>query len=298
MSTATKPAILSENKFSNALTVIFDGITAGLGAIIFVVELVLGSLVSLFLSLIAIIWAIPVVGRLIRHAMGLIQTVVYRVLGLPDMLAWVLGIRPAKRLRLRVIVVNDGAGPVVAKSSVLAEVQELVEIFYDKANVRVIPDNPLVFRTAFHSKDTADDAFVYEMTTCLKPIVKVSSGIGAYAQDLWIQGFWYELLMARRSLWGNLRRMLGYGAPLVVFAVKDYHETAIGNSLGPLTDYVTVEGPDVADKTTIAHEVGHACGLLHNDSASNFMHSSSASATGMTSAQALWVRNSRHVTYF
>lgn len=298
MSAATKPAVLSDNKVAKALTMTWDAITAGIGAVVFAVELVLGSIVSLFLSLVALVWAIPILGRLLRQLTGLVQTVVYRVLGLPDMLAWVCGVRPAKKMRLRVIVVNDGSGPVVAKSTVLAEVQQLIEIFYDKANIRVIPDNPLVYRTAFHSKDTAGDAFIYEMKTCLKPIVNVASGIGAYLQDLWIQGFWYELLMARRALWSNTRRLLGYGAPLIVFAVKDYHDTAIGNSLGPLTDYLTVEGPEAADKTTIAHEVGHACGLLHKGATLNFMHSTTPSATDMTSGQALWVRNSRHVTYF
>lgn len=298
MSATIKPSVLSANKVSNALTVTWDAITAGIGAVIFVVELVVGSLISLFLFLVAIIWAIPIVGRLIRQLLGLVQTLVYRVLGLPDMLAWVAGVRPAKKLRLRVIIVHDGTGPVVARGSVLAEVQELIDIFYDKANIRVIPDNPLVFRTAFHSKERARLAFTYEMTKSPKSILKVAAGLGSYLEDLWIQGFWYELIMERHSLWGNLRRLLGYGAPLVVYAVKEYHDTALGNSLGPLTDYVTVEGPDVADKTTIAHEVGHACGLLHKKSTTNFMHGYASNATGMTPGQALWVRNSRHVTYF
>ncbi len=291
-----QPAILNVNGFSNALRIAWDGITAGVGAVLFVVEFIVGSLLSLFIYLLAFVWAIPVLGRLLRQIFGLIQTIVCRALGLLDMLAWVARIRPAKKLRLRVIVVNDGSGPVVAKASVLVEVQELVDIFYDKANIRVIPDNPLVFRTGFHQKDTAGDEFVHEMDKSPNAIVKVRSGLGSYLQDLWIQGFWYELLMARHNLWGNFRRLLGYGAPLVVFAVKDYHSTDIGNSLAVLTDYLTVEGPEVADKTTIAHEAGHSCGLfLHSGSSSNFMHASAPNVQGMSSGQALWVRNSRHV---
>jgi hypothetical protein len=298
MSANTQPSILNVNGFSNALRIAWDAITAGVGAVIFIFELVVGSVASLFLFLIAFVWAIPIVGRLLRQLWGFCQSVIYRVLGLPDLLAWLARIRPAKKLRLRVIVVHDGSGPVAPKATVLTEVQELVDIFYDKANIRVIPDNPLVFRTGFHQKETAGDAFIYEMSKSPKAIIKVRSSFGAYLQDLWVQGFWYELLMARHDLWGNFRRLIGYGAPLVVIAVKDYHSSAIGNSLGAITDYLTVEGPETADKTTIAHEVGHSCGLLHDKSAGNFMHASAANPRDLSSGQALWIRNSRHVTYF
>ncbi len=69
--------------------------------------------------------------------------------------------------------------------------------------------------------------------------------------------------------------------------MKDYHDAALGNSLGPLTDYVTVERPDVADKDTIAREVGHACGLLHKKPSTTFMHAYASNATDMTHGHAL-----------
>lgn len=96
-------SILNVNGFSNALRAAWDGITAGVGAVIFVVELIVGSAASVFLFLFAFVWAIPIVGRLLRHSLGFAQTVAYRALGLLDMLAWLARIRPAKKHRLRVI---------------------------------------------------------------------------------------------------------------------------------------------------------------------------------------------------
>ena len=70
MSANTQPSILNVNGFSNALRIAWDATTAGVGAVIFIFELVVSSVASLFLFLIAFVWAVPIIGRLLRQLWG------------------------------------------------------------------------------------------------------------------------------------------------------------------------------------------------------------------------------------
>jgi hypothetical protein len=122
--------------------------------------------------------------------------------------------------------------------------------------------------------------------------------------------------MIRHSFWGNGRRLLGYGAPVVAFTVKSI-EGSLGCSLGPLTDWVVVQfddsNRDIPDAelssddklgsssgsiSTLTHEVGHACNLWHVDDDSNLMHTPPPRQSHLEVWQRVLVRASRHVTYF
>ena len=66
-----------------------------------------------------------------------------------------------------------------------------------------------------------------------------------------------------------------------------------GCSLGPLTDYVTVR----ADQPVcLAHELGHACSLLHTQAAANLMNPT-CGGVHLSRWQVAVLRASRHVTY-
>jgi hypothetical protein len=84
----------------------------------------------------------------------------------------------------------------------------------------------------------------------------------------------------------------GYGEPIGVFVVRDIAGKG-GCSMGPLSDYVTV---DRVRGTLIAHELGHCCGLWHSGDAGNLMHPAANTET-MTRSQRAIFRNSRHVTF-
>ena len=62
-------------------------------------------------------------------------------------------------------------------------------------------------------------------------------------------------------------------------------------------NYVTIE-PRVA-RATLAHELGHACLLPHDESAGNLMNASVVGAAFpvLSNLQVAIVRGSRHVTY-
>ena len=96
------------------------------------------------------------------------------------------------------------------------------------------------------------------------------------------------------SFHATFRRISGYGAPLMVFVVEDLAGFG-GCSLGWLSDYVTVKTNSL--KTT-AHELGHACNLLHQKDAHNLMHPSSMrlEPVTLTAWQIAVLRASRHVT--
>lgn len=70
--------------------------------------------------------------------------------------------------------------------------------------------------------------------------------------------------------WGWFRMNLYF--PITIFIVRDI-SGKIGCSLGPLTDYVTLSIKGVGSESTLAHELGHCCGLLHReDEIDNLMY--------------------------
>jgi len=97
--------------------------------------------------------------------------------------------------------------------------------------------------------------------------------------------------------WGWLRMSLYY--PITVFIVRNI-TGKIGCSLGPLTDYVTLSVNGVASNSTMAHELGHCCGLLHRENEmDNLMYPSKTRTNNkITGWQKNVVRTSRHCTFW
>jgi hypothetical protein len=97
--------------------------------------------------------------------------------------------------------------------------------------------------------------------------------------------------------WGWFRMNLYY--PITVFIVKEI-TGKIGCSLGPLTDYVTLSIKGVSSKSTLAHELGHCCGLLHrDDEIENLMYPGKERTDNkITGWQKYIARTSRHCTFW
>ena len=102
--------------------------------------------------------------------------------------------------------------------------------------------------------------------------------------------------------------LLGYGAPVTVFVIADVQGRYSGCSPGGFQDWSIID-PDAVLKSptnpvdeeerllTLAHEVLHACGLLHRTSHNLMRHDSKGRTRALTRWQQAVVRSSGHVTY-
>ena len=90
---------------------------------------------------------------------------------------------------------------------------------------------------------------------------------------------------------------LSLGFPITAFIVEGI-AGKIGCSLGLLTDYVTVSKAGVKSDSTLMHEIGHCCGLLHRENKNNLMFPDDGRGNDVTGWQKFVVRNSRHCTFW
>lgn len=277
----------------------------------------IGLLLSFLGFIVSIITSLPGIGRLLGWAWNLVVGLVNVIVSLPDAVLTLLGIMPEKRLRLGVIILRNGEGvPVTNIDIVRPAVQYAINTFRAEVNVRIIPITPFYYRSAFAENPAASEAYVFtDDTPSSDNLLDVCCESCAAGKDLIHVGAEFNLKMSRTTFWGNGRRLLGYGAPIVAFAVRGFTDGKAGCSLGPLTDYVTVIfaldslfpnlafdmlTPDrpLGEVTTLAHEIGHACGLLHIEDQEKLMNPSPRRYGHLTILQKVMVRTSKHVTYF
>jgi len=94
-------------------------------------------------------------------------------------------------------------------------------------------------------------------------------------------------------------------APVFAFVVEGVGNSDTGCSAGPLADWVVVEPRQVEHPAgqpmfnTLAHEVGHACGLAHTDDITNLLNPIGNTGRGdnLSPFQRMIVRNSSHVAF-
>ncbi|MFZ0549130.1 MAG: hypothetical protein WAM60_27025, partial [Candidatus Promineifilaceae bacterium] len=135
---------------------------------------------------------------------------------------------------------------------------------------------------------------VYQMVTAAPgPNLMPSCGRRAVWNDLWTTGTYFENTTNIRCHESAWQRLIGYAAPVIVFIVNEVEGGDIGCSLGPFTDYVTIEGQK---PICIAHEIAHACGLWHVKDRENLANHF-CGARKLEFWQKALVRSSRHVTY-
>jgi hypothetical protein len=209
---------------------------------------------------------------------NILKEAVNRVPGLFEMGANLFGIRPFKQLKVRVVILRDETGdPLATEVEVIPSLDEAERILALQAHVRLLPAKPLIVTVANPSPPNALD---------------VHCDDGAWQEDFDEAGAYFRRQVAATGT----GRWLGYGAPVVVFIVRDISNKG-GCSLGPLTDYVTLEARmlDRARHRLLAHEVAHACGLWHSEDKTNLMYPKGPGAA-LTRVQTAILRNSRHVT--
>lgn len=215
---------------------------------------------------------------LLVQGFNIIKEVFNRIIGIFDFLLCLIGIMPAKKLRLRFVILRDERGiPVAKEDAVLEAYQNNIKLLARGARLTIIPAGWRVVNAPYASPRAALDVHCTD---------------GAWSDDRGEAGAYYRSVMARTTA-GDV---LGYGAPLTVFIVRKISDKN-GCSLGCATDYVTVEAGTVSrTPRLIAHELGHACGLWHTSDKSNVMYPVGP-GDRLSRWQAAVLRNSRHVTY-
>jgi hypothetical protein len=211
---------------------------------------------------------------------SLAREVIDRVLSIPDAAASLAGVRPAKKLRVRVVVLRDGEGSAVAERAhvdeALAEAQRVLK---REAAVDLLPAGDLLVETL--AERAPRSALEHPCSTQ-----------GLWRADLGAAGGYFRSRLAK-----GLGLPLGHGAPITVFVVRDVVGRC-GCSLGPFGDYVTIDGGGLTGRTKriLAHELGHSCGLPHSKREENLMRTPGPGER-LTRLQATILRTSRHVTY-
>jgi hypothetical protein len=212
-----------------------------------------------------------------------IKWILQRGIGILDFFLTLAGIMPEKKIRVEArILVKDGK-PVADRDDVQAVLDLANEVFKQGVNVRVVSrtDRPTLI---------PDDAPARNLV--------VACGAGAFASAFSSVGAWFRRHLARSPA----GTVFGYGSPVTVFVVENV-EGKKGCSVGFLADFVVIDPEalrgDEGSLLTLAHEVGHACDLVHAGAGTSLMRASSDGRTRrMKRLQRAIFRSSPHVTYF
>lgn len=247
------------------------------------------------------------VGSFFGQAFNILKEFIHRLIGLGDYFLSLLGIMPMKKIRVTVVILRNQNGPLAEEARVRARVKEVSnKIFETEAKIEIVaPMAGLV---------------VIEPGIAPSYALEVGCGTEAWGEEFGDAGAYFR----DRLAWSFAGTFLGYGEPVTAFVVLSI-EPGGGCSLGPLTNYVTVEkvtetipgqqptGDDVSVPDTVvdtirlrtlAHEIAHACGLWHpfwfwSGDVNNLMTKSGDGGVGteLSRWQRAIFRTSRHVTY-
>lgn len=295
--------------------VFIDAVVAVVGIIASVIDTIAGFIGGILAFIVDIFTSIPIIGRLIDWVLGIAKTIVWALASIPDLIGTLVGVMPEKKLRLMVLIQNDERGnPLIIDRTVLYRaIQFAINTYREQVNVRVIPVQAFHYASPFAEEQVANDDYIATETQINTPdLIDVCCDACEAGENLIDRGSQFNLKLSVVAFWGGARRLTGYGAPIVAFAVRSYKDGKTGCSLGPLTDFVTVKFQDSdqdtpaaqlsSDKslgaiTDLAHEVSHCCSLPHKTDGDNMMNPSPNRSGRMTVWQKMLVRSSRHVTY-
>jgi hypothetical protein len=228
--------------------------------------------------LLGMLLSIPIFGRITGLIWRGILDLFWRIISIPDVILGFFGVLPEKKMRVSVIILaNEAKEPFAKIDNIKDAVDNTIKSYKNAANVRVIIDK-------IHTMETA------------APIVnlKPSCSSRAAVDDIWTSGTYFEHTANTKCFDTVFQRIIGYAAPVIVYVVEEVKGADIGCSLGPFTDYVTIEG---GKPKCMAHEVAHACGLWHVKKDNNLANHFCSEDNLLDPWQIAIVRSSRHVTY-
>ena len=181
---------------------------------------------------------------------------------------------PEKKLRVKILILQDPqANSVVSPADLATAVEYAKRSFKKNFNTRLLPH-----------KSKRPFADVLQKKPPLE-VLYTKGSIGALAEEFKTAGSFFA---------SNLS---GLFYPVTAFVVLDI-DHASGCSLGPLTDYVTLDPVGAKNPSTLAHEIAHACCLWHQRSKSNLLWRTFSRGDEVKWWQKNVFRSSRHVTYW
>jgi len=248
-------------------------------------------------GIIELVFCIPYLGRFLKWLWNIVLTGVNIIFGMVEYLLMWVGFQPQKQMRIEAVILKDTASNYLAAAEdVAAALQQAAQIFMT-ANIRLIPARSV------NASSTTHNSLPPDLNACIThyPIpldsnmLDVDCNAPALQEDLGLKGAKFQHISRTHLSHTNLRRLTGYGSPVIIFIVRSFKQNHGGCSLGPLTDYVTVRFDRLQ---CIAHEIGHACNLPHRKERDNLMFSQSCSPTNLSRWQIALIRASRHVSFF
>lgn len=190
------------------------------------------------------------------------------------------------------------------------------QTFKDRANVRILPVGIAKYTSAFADIKPPDASWIsYYQVESNDLLIGECDWDGVKA-DWGSDGNLINIQTKLQIKANFIRSLLGYGAPTVIFVIKKFSDPSkAGCSLGPVRDYVQVEGSALTigpngltnNVYLIPHECGHACNLTHSYfdgnsfetyALSNLMNPDGARGNELTKWQVAVLRGSRRVSYF
>lgn len=299
---------------------LIDALSSVVAFIVSLVEAALGWIWSVVGFFIGLLLMIPYLGRVLGWLLEIAKSIVNTIASVPDMVLTLLGIMPEKKLRLGVIVLKDRRGTPMAGDELLVRaIQCAINIYKEECNIRIIPIRYAQYQMAFDDPEEADASYIFhDDGVSGSEIFDVCCEGCAFGKDISSVGAQYEAIMDIHTFWGNARRLIGYGAPIVAFTVRSFKNGAVlpaGCSLGPLVNYVTVKFDDSQQGTlssgltpairlgrisSLAHEIAHACNVIWHEGGSDNLLSRLRNGDRfcrLNRFQKMLIRASRHVTY-
>jgi len=224
---------------------------------------------------------VRVVKAVVRVVVRIVLEIVHRVINFVGaIVAW----NKEKKLRVHVVILHEpGQKPLISEQEADDSIKRAGVIIKDRFNVRVSgfgkPHITTLKEDAPHGALNVECSFWGN--------VKAEGGEGG------------EFFASHLAGWNMVPVTFMY--PVTVFVIA--HVTHDGSqwrgcSAGIFTDYVVLTPTGMNDDTTLAHEIGHACSLLHRDSQTNLMYHSYPRGTSITGWQKFWFRTSRHVNFY
>lgn len=236
---------------------------------------VVGFIVELILS-------IPIIGGIIRTILNWVTEIVWRLVGLIDFVASLVGIRLRKKMYFGVIVPSVRGIPIVTDADIQRQVDAAVDFFDRTCNIN------LIFTGICHTNISPPNGGL-----------TVGCDAGGFFSDWWLAGSYFEIAGATCKFTDSFRRVIGLGAEIIVFIVRDVTPANTnGCSFGSTHNYVVVEAKPTDQAFVTAYEMGHACWLPHDGDPANLMSPITPAVNPtLTNLQIAVVRWSKHCVY-